>query len=54
MSLLQVDIFAVGVILFTSLGGYEPFYPPNNFDDVQFDANYWGHISDECKDLIRR
>lgn len=50
-----VDIFALGVILFVMIGGYEPFYPPTKFEDgAQFDSNYWSHISQECKDLIFR
>merc|ERR1711862_1016205 len=48
-----IDIFAVGVILFSMLGGYEPFFPPNNFSPVEFDPNYWDHISEECQEFIR-
>lgn len=44
-----IDMFALGITMYTLLGGYEPFYPSSNFEDVQFDDRYWGHISPECK-----
>ncbi|CAD7971209.1 unnamed protein product [Amoebophrya sp. A120] len=50
-----IDVFALGVILFRMLAGYEPFYPPTNFaDGPLFDENYWGHISAPCRDLVNR
>jgi serine/threonine protein kinase len=45
----SVDMFALGVIIFTLVGGYEPFYPASNVDaPLEFDKACWGHISDEC------
>jgi len=50
-----VDVFAVGVIMFRVLGGYEPFYPATSFlDQVEFEDPIWEEISAECKDLIQR
>lgn len=49
-----IDLFALGIMLFTMLGGYEPFFPPTNFTEtVEFDANYWSHVSPECKSFIQ-
>ena len=50
-----IDLFALGIMLFTMLGGYEPFYPATNFtESVEFDQNYWSHVSAECKDFIQQ
>ncbi|KAF4673964.1 Serine/threonine-protein kinase Kist [Perkinsus chesapeaki] len=51
----KVDVFAAGVITFTLIGGYEPFYPPDNMSEpVEFEPRYWQHVSDEAKDFMRR
>jgi serine/threonine protein kinase len=48
-----VDMFALGITLYTLIAGYEPFYPVSNFEEVvPFDERYWGHISPECKLLL--
>lgn len=50
-----IDMFAAGLILFRMLGGYEPYYPANNFGaPVEFDDSCWCHISEPCKDLMLR
>jgi len=50
-----VDVFAVGIIMFRVLGGYEPFYPATKFlEQVEFEDPMWEDISQECKDLIQR
>lgn len=37
-----VDIFALGVIMFTLLAGYEPFYPASNVSaPLEFDPSCW-------------
>jgi len=41
-------------MLFSMLGGYEPFFPPTNFVPVEFDDSYWSHVSPECKAFIER
>ncbi|EER19842.1 Calcium-dependent protein kinase, putative [Perkinsus marinus ATCC 50983] len=51
----KVDVFAMGVIAFTLIGGYEPFYPPDNMvEAVEFEPRYWRDISDEAKDFLTR
>ncbi|KAF4754842.1 Serine/threonine-protein kinase Kist [Perkinsus olseni] len=51
----KVDVFAMGVIAFTLIGGYEPFYPPDNMAEaVEFEPRYWRHISNEAKDFLTR
>eukprot|EP00392_Amoebophrya_sp_AT5.2_P017278 g17609.t1 len=48
-----IDVFALGVTLFRMLVGYEPFYPPSNFETPVFEPQYWSHISEDCKHLLR-
>mmetsp|Transcript_78571 Transcript_78571/g.123987 ORF Transcript_78571/g.123987 Transcript_78571/m.123987 type:complete len:365 (+) Transcript_78571:39-1133(+) len=48
-----VDIFALGVIIFTLLTGYEPFYPPSNVTaPLEFDENSWEDLSKEAEDFV--
>jgi calcium/calmodulin-dependent protein kinase I len=59
-----VDMFALGIMTYTLLCGYEPFYPANKAGlltgdtarDAQiltFDAPYWDAISHEAKDFLK-
>lgn len=56
-----VDCWAIGVILFTLVGGVPPFWESTNqgtFRNIMngeynFDEQFWGHISEDCKDVIR-
>ncbi|CBZ52742.1 putative CAM kinase [Neospora caninum Liverpool] len=52
----RIDLWAVGIIVFTMIGGYEPFYPPSECisADLEFDDRYWGCVSAEAKDFISR
>eukprot|EP00005_Dracoamoeba_jomungandri_P007983 CAMPEP_0174268032 /NCGR_PEP_ID=MMETSP0439-20130205/35916_1 /TAXON_ID=0 /ORGANISM="Stereomyxa ramosa, Strain Chinc5" /LENGTH=391 /DNA_ID=CAMNT_0015355947 /DNA_START=42 /DNA_END=1217 /DNA_ORIENTATION=- len=58
----EIDIWAIGVIMYILLCGYPPFYSDDDdelFDqilegDVDFSSVQWRHISDEAKHLIRR
>jgi serine/threonine protein kinase len=48
-----VDLFALGVIMFMLMGGYEPFYPASNVHaPVEFDEMSWRHISEACKTFV--
>lgn len=57
----KVDLWALGVIMFTIIGGCPPFYDSTNQGtfqkilngDYTFDDQNWGHVSEECKDVIR-
>jgi serine/threonine protein kinase len=56
------DMWSFGVILYILLGGYPPFHDENQTRlfkkiknaDYVFHTEYWGEISEEAKDLIRR
>ncbi len=58
-----VDIFALGIIIYSLLVGYEPFYPtnraglltgdPDNDSTIlRFDSPYWDRISVEAKAFL--
>ncbi|KAI7902033.1 calcium/calmodulin dependent protein kinase 2 [Cokeromyces recurvatus] len=57
-----VDLWSVGVIMYTLLSGYTPFYGEDQnelFDSImkaeyEFDEEYWGDISIEAKNLINK
>ena len=59
---LEVDAWGIGVIMYILLCGYPPFYGEDDdavYDkicdcDYSFQEEYWGNISDQAKDLIRR
>jgi len=50
----------VGVIAYTLIGGYPPFFADNNRDlfalimkaDYDFEESSWGHVTEDCKELI--
>jgi serine/threonine protein kinase len=59
----RIDVFALGVIVYSLLGGYEPFFPSNRValldghsDEtvLQFESPYWDGISEGCVEFIRR
>lgn len=59
---LQIDVWAAGVILYILLCGFPPFVSANNdqeelFDDIlsgqySFPSPYWDDVSDLARDLI--
>ncbi|KAL3095427.1 hypothetical protein niasHS_007526 [Heterodera schachtii] len=59
---LEVDEWALGVIMYTLLAGYAPFYHRQQLRMMrlvqegryEFDKEHWENISEEAKDLIRR
>ncbi len=54
-------MWAIGVIIYITLGGYAPFRDDNYASMNQnilsgrfrFHKKYWEHVSDEAKDLIQ-
>ncbi|OQR99539.1 calcium/calmodulin-dependent protein kinase [Achlya hypogyna] len=58
----HVDMFSAGVVLYTLLCGYEPFYAINDKELILlnkavtyfFHPEEWAHISHDAKDLITR
>ncbi|KCV72870.1 calcium/calmodulin-dependent protein kinase I [Fonticula alba] len=58
----SVDNWSIGVIAYILLCGYPPFYDEDQatlFQTIMagvfdFHVEYWSHISDSAKDLIRR
>lgn len=57
----SVDCWALGVVMFTIIGGAPPFYGESNQAtfkkilavDYEFYEDYWGEITDDCKDMIK-
>ncbi|KAJ2358933.1 Calmodulin-dependent protein kinase cmk2, partial [Coemansia sp. RSA 2610] len=58
-----VDIWSMGVVTFSSLCGYSPFWQYTEprplmlamqSDNVEFDERFWWGISEHAKDFIRR
>ncbi|RLN48199.1 hypothetical protein BBJ29_000307 [Phytophthora kernoviae] len=55
-----VDMFSAGVVTYTMLCGYEPFFGVNDEEliqmnkwvDYEFEEPEWSNISDEAKDLV--
>ncbi|CAK8676999.1 unnamed protein product [Clavelina lepadiformis] len=59
----SVDIWAIGVIAYILLCGFEPFYDENGDQamyrkilrgEYDFASPFWDHISDNAKDLVRK
>ncbi len=56
----EVDLWAVGVVLYSMLCGFPPFYSENNADLMQmirraeycFHSPYWDDVSFGAKDLV--
>jgi serine/threonine protein kinase len=56
-----VDMWSIGVITYIILGGYPPFHDDNQKAlfrkirkaEFEFHPNYWEHVSQEAKDLIK-
>ncbi|RLN13851.1 hypothetical protein BBJ28_00023660 [Nothophytophthora sp. Chile5] len=50
-----VDMWAVGIIIFEMLTGYQPFYPPHACieEEADFSDRVWKSISEDAKDLVK-
>lgn len=58
----KCDMWSVGVILYSLIGGYPPFYAEDGDQDElfrkisagdwEFHEDWWGHVSQEAKDMI--
>jgi serine/threonine protein kinase len=55
------DMWSVGVIIYTVLGGYRPFrgegedvMKQTRYGEYKFHERYWSHVSQDAKDLIAR
>ena len=57
----NVDIFSIGVVIYTLLCGYEPFYGENDDELIkankavlyEFHSPEWDNISDDAKDFVQ-
>ena len=58
----KIDCWALGVVVYTIIGGCPPFYANDNQSifkqilkgDYDFDdAEMWGHITQDCMDMIK-
>lgn len=50
-----IDMWAVGVVAFELIAGFEPFYPPSAAlkEELVFSSRYWIDISSQCQHFVR-
>ncbi|GMH77876.1 hypothetical protein TrST_g12464 [Triparma strigata] len=56
------DMWSIGVIMYIIIGGYPPFYEPNQKElfrkikegEYEFHPEFWNQVSSDAKDLIKR